>query len=249
MRLNQKPNSACRNLDTLQSFLFHPPSHQPQVSIILAGYFSSRTKLFTAQQLSGMSRFVGTFCLPAMLFKTLATLDFSTVDYAFVLGIFLAKVTMAMLVMASTLVFEYRLGPGSRFIEGGLRGERPEGPSASAARKSVGISSAMALAGLSWVGRHPGDPVERFRAGVAYLQGPVQHEQPHLPPSALRPGAHLPRAVSRNLCHPHYYHQTIIWIIKITDFVTHAIKTTLISILVTETRGCPQDQPDRFLPV
>jgi predicted permease len=40
-------------------------------SILLLGYVSSRTKLVTAPQLSGMQRFIGTFCLPAMLFRTL----------------------------------------------------------------------------------------------------------------------------------------------------------------------------------
>lgn len=40
-------------------------------AILLLGYVSARTRLVTAAQLTGMSRFVATFCLPSMLFKTL----------------------------------------------------------------------------------------------------------------------------------------------------------------------------------
>lgn len=47
------------------------PAVAQMTSILLLGYVSSRTKLVTAPQLSGMQRFIGTFCLPAMLFRTL----------------------------------------------------------------------------------------------------------------------------------------------------------------------------------
>jgi predicted permease len=52
----------------LQSLL---PNVGQMCVIILIGYLSSRSKLVTPQNIVGMSRFVGTFCLPAMLFKAL----------------------------------------------------------------------------------------------------------------------------------------------------------------------------------
>ena len=54
----------------LQEFL---PAVGQMAMTLLLGYLSSRSKLVTPASIAGMSRFVGTFCLPAMLFNNLVS--------------------------------------------------------------------------------------------------------------------------------------------------------------------------------
>jgi predicted permease len=56
--------------DLLDQFM---PTVAKMTVIVLIGYLTSRTEIITAHQLGGMSKFVGVFCLPAMLFRTLVS--------------------------------------------------------------------------------------------------------------------------------------------------------------------------------
>lgn len=58
---------------------------------ILLGYTVGRLKLITSQEAKGLGRFASLIALPASLFYNMAKLDFSAVNWSFLLGIFLTK--------------------------------------------------------------------------------------------------------------------------------------------------------------
>ena len=73
-------------------------------AIILAGYIAGRADLINAQQAKGISVFVSKFCLPALLFRSMVSLDFHTVNWHFLLGIAISKTIVFMAVMVVTLL-------------------------------------------------------------------------------------------------------------------------------------------------
>ena len=68
--------------------------------LIFIGYLAASFQLLSEQQLLGLNKFVGTFALPALLFKNTIVLDFSSVNWLFLLSIFLSKA----IVFAGTIV-------------------------------------------------------------------------------------------------------------------------------------------------
>ncbi|GFR68715.1 integral membrane protein GPR155, partial [Elysia marginata] len=73
-------------------------------SIILLGYVAGRTGVISKLHAAGIGRFVSRFCLPALIFRSMCLLDFSEVNWIFLLGLFLAKLSLFLLVSVSTLV-------------------------------------------------------------------------------------------------------------------------------------------------
>ena len=77
---------------------------------ILLGYVVGRLKLITLQEAKGLGRFASLIALPASLFYNMAKINFSGVDWMFMLGIFLTKsivfVSVAVSFMAATRRFE-----------------------------------------------------------------------------------------------------------------------------------------------
>ena len=59
---------------------------------ILVGYIAGYANIITTEQANGINIFVGKFSLPVMLFMSLFKLDFSTIDWAFLLAVLATKV-------------------------------------------------------------------------------------------------------------------------------------------------------------
>ena len=72
--------------------------------VILAGYIAGRASLITSSQGKGIGTFVGKFCLPALLFRSMVTLNFQTVDWYFLLGIGISKTVVFVGVVVLTLL-------------------------------------------------------------------------------------------------------------------------------------------------
>ena len=72
--------------------------------VILAGYIAGRASLITSSQGKGIGTFVGKFCLPALLFRSMVTLNFETVDWYFLLGIGISKTVVFVGVVVLTLL-------------------------------------------------------------------------------------------------------------------------------------------------
>ena len=72
--------------------------------VILAGYIAGRASLITSPQGKGIGTFVGKFCLPALLFRSMVKLNFDTVDWFFLLGIGISKTVVFVGVVALTLL-------------------------------------------------------------------------------------------------------------------------------------------------
>lgn len=75
-------------------------------TIILAGYVAGRTDLVTQSQGKGIGTFVGKFCLPALLFKSMVELNFHQVNWYFLLGITISKTSVFLIVVVLTLLIK-----------------------------------------------------------------------------------------------------------------------------------------------
>ncbi|VVC90882.1 unnamed protein product [Leptidea sinapis] len=60
-------------------------------SVTIEGYIAGRLNVVSKLESKGIATFVGTFALPSLIFLSLAQLDFSTVNWSFLLAILLAK--------------------------------------------------------------------------------------------------------------------------------------------------------------
>lgn len=72
--------------------------------VIFAGYVAGRMNLITSTQGKGIGTFVSNFCLPALLFKNMCLLDFSKVNWMFLLSILIAKSSVFLIVAIVTLL-------------------------------------------------------------------------------------------------------------------------------------------------
>lgn len=73
-------------------------------AIILFGYMAGRMNVVSTSQGKGIGTFVSKFCLPALLFKNMCTLDFSVVDWNFLLSVLISKSVIFILVLVVTVV-------------------------------------------------------------------------------------------------------------------------------------------------
>ncbi|XP_061715294.1 lysosomal cholesterol signaling protein [Cydia pomonella] len=73
-------------------------------TIILCGYIAGRLNVVSQTESKGIGTFVGTFALPSLIFLSLARLDFSTVNWTFLLAILLAKGIVFFAVMIVTIL-------------------------------------------------------------------------------------------------------------------------------------------------
>ncbi|XP_055603082.1 integral membrane protein GPR155 [Uranotaenia lowii] len=60
-------------------------------AIIICGYLAGRLNIITNTEAKGLNTFVGTFALPSVIFLSLAQLDWSTVNWNFLLSILISK--------------------------------------------------------------------------------------------------------------------------------------------------------------
>lgn len=67
-------------------------------------YVAGRLNVVTSTESKGIATFVGTFALPSLIFLSLAKLDFSMVNWIFLLAILLAKGLIFFGVMIVTIL-------------------------------------------------------------------------------------------------------------------------------------------------
>lgn len=76
-------------------------------AIILMGYFAGNFQILSKEQILGLNKFVSTFSLPCLIFKNLAIVNFSTVNWLFLTSVFLSK-TFIFILTFSIAVFALR---------------------------------------------------------------------------------------------------------------------------------------------
>ncbi|XP_075978683.1 integral membrane protein GPR155 homolog anchor [Anticarsia gemmatalis] len=81
-------------------------------TIILCGYVAGRLNVVSSIESKGIATFVGNFALPSLIFLSLAQLDFSTVNWTFLLAILLAKGLVFFGVMIVTMLVSKPLNLG-----------------------------------------------------------------------------------------------------------------------------------------
>ncbi|XP_026731598.1 integral membrane protein GPR155 [Trichoplusia ni] len=81
-------------------------------TIIICGYVAGRLNVVTPTESKGIATFVGTFALPSLIFLSLAQLDFSTVNWAFLVAILLAKGVVFIGVIIVTMMVSKPLNLG-----------------------------------------------------------------------------------------------------------------------------------------
>ena len=81
-------------------------------AIILCGYVAGRFDVITKTEANGLNTFVGTFALPSLIFMSLAKLDFSLVNWRFLLAVLLAKSCVFFIVLGVSLVIKRPSNPG-----------------------------------------------------------------------------------------------------------------------------------------
>lgn len=80
--------------------------------IILCGYLAGRLGMVTKTGANGLNTFVGTFALPSLIFMSLAKLDFTLVNWKFLLAVLIAKSCVFITVVAVSLVIKKPSNPG-----------------------------------------------------------------------------------------------------------------------------------------
>ncbi|CAK9799087.1 Integral membrane protein GPR155 [Anthophora quadrimaculata] len=81
-------------------------------AIILCGYIAGRFDIITRNEANGLNTFVGTFALPSLIFTSLAKLDFTLVNWKFLLAVLLAKSCVFFVVLGVSLVIKRPSNPG-----------------------------------------------------------------------------------------------------------------------------------------
>ncbi|KOX79026.1 hypothetical protein WN51_10074 [Melipona quadrifasciata] len=81
-------------------------------AIILCGYIAGRFDVITKTEANGLNTFVGTFALPSLIFMSLAKLDFSLVNWKFLLAVLIAKSFVFFIVLGISLVIKRPSNPG-----------------------------------------------------------------------------------------------------------------------------------------
>ncbi|KOC62245.1 Integral membrane protein GPR155 [Habropoda laboriosa] len=81
-------------------------------AIILCGYIAGRFDVITKPEANGLNTFVGTFALPSLIFTSLAKLDFTLVNWKFLLAVLLAKSCVFFVVLSVSLVIKRPSNPG-----------------------------------------------------------------------------------------------------------------------------------------
>ena len=76
--------------------------------IIIAGYIAGQLGLLTSIQAAGLSRYIGNFALPAVVFKNLVDIQFASVSWGFLGSVFIAK---AFVFFATALITTFGVRP------------------------------------------------------------------------------------------------------------------------------------------
>ncbi|XP_058126638.1 integral membrane protein GPR155 [Anopheles coustani] len=87
---SQQNNTTDDNTPTISMDNLYPALIQC-FAIIICGYLAGRLNIISNFEAKGLNTFVGTFALPSVIFLSLAELDWSTVNWNFLLSILIAK--------------------------------------------------------------------------------------------------------------------------------------------------------------
>lgn len=81
---------------------------------VFSRYIAGRLNLISPTESKGLNTFVGHFSLPALIFLSMATLDFSVVNWMFLLSILTAKtlVFLGVLIVSIAVSRPLNLGKG-----------------------------------------------------------------------------------------------------------------------------------------
>ncbi|XP_065582586.1 lysosomal cholesterol signaling protein-like isoform X2 [Artemia franciscana] len=72
--------------------------------VILLGFIAGKMNVFSDTESRGISTFCGNFALPSLIFMSMATLDFSTINWTFLLAILVSKILVFVFVSVITLL-------------------------------------------------------------------------------------------------------------------------------------------------
>lgn len=72
--------------------------------IIICGYLAGRLKIISNAETKGLNTYVGTFALPALIFQSLVELNWSTVNWNFLLSILISKSVVFLAVIVISLL-------------------------------------------------------------------------------------------------------------------------------------------------
>ncbi|XP_043238091.1 integral membrane protein GPR155-like isoform X2 [Amphibalanus amphitrite] len=87
-------------------------------AVILCGYLAGRMGLIRPDEISGLNKFVGNFVLPALIFLSLANLNFGDVNWGFLVILYGAKALVFVLVVLVTAVASYPTNVGRAGLYG-----------------------------------------------------------------------------------------------------------------------------------
>ena len=82
---------------------------------ILLGWLSGLANIFPPEAARGLNIFVGKYSLPSLVFISLATFDFNTVNFAFLLGIFLSKLQIFVFTIILEVIISRNLTRAAMF--------------------------------------------------------------------------------------------------------------------------------------
>ncbi|XP_023936739.1 integral membrane protein GPR155 isoform X2 [Bicyclus anynana] len=101
--------------DTVSDHLY--PALFQCFTIIVCGYVAGRLNVVSKVESKGIATFVGTFALPSLIFLSLARLDFSSVNWTFLLAILLGKglVFFAVIIVTLSITKPMNLGQAGIF--------------------------------------------------------------------------------------------------------------------------------------
>jgi len=83
--------------------------------IIFLGYLAAKFNVLTAIEAKGIGTFIGTFCLPALIFGSLCKLNLMSVNWGFITALFIAKATIFFAVLIVTYFIGRRPGRAGLF--------------------------------------------------------------------------------------------------------------------------------------
>ena len=93
------------------------PAIAQSFAIILVGYLFGLFKIIPPGEARAISELVGKLALPALLFQNLATLDLTAINWGFMSGILLAKVTVFLVTVILTVIISrpFNIGRAALF--------------------------------------------------------------------------------------------------------------------------------------
>lgn len=94
------------------------PAIAQAFAVILVGYLFGLFKIIPPGEARAISELVGKLALPALLFQNLATLDLGAINWRFMSGILIAKLSVFILTVILTLILSRPINIGKAGLFG-----------------------------------------------------------------------------------------------------------------------------------